>query len=153
MAYATYQDLERRHPNELVLVAADETTRLVDPARVDAALDDASLEIRSILAARWSKADLERVDADGAEVLRVYCCDMALYRAALSSSRLTDAMRERYLAAIKRLEAMAAGKGGLSFLGVGGAAGDGVPAPLSPGDVLIDVPPRVFSRRAFGGPS
>jgi len=153
MAYATIDDLERRYPNELALVCADETTRLVDPARAQAGLDDASIEIRSILAARYSRADLDRLDEDGAATLRVYACDMALYRAALSASRLTDPIRERYETAIKRLQAIAAGKGGLTFLGVGGAAvGAGADTlPMSPGEALVDGPPRVFSRRAFGG--
>ena len=156
MTYATIEDLQRRYPNETALVCADETTRLFDAARAQAAIDDASVEIRSILAARWSKADLERLDADGVATLRVYACDMALHRAALSSSRQTEPMRERYDAAIKRLEALAAGKGGLTFLGGGGAAGAGAGAdtlPMTPGAVLGDGPPRVFSRRAFGGRS
>ncbi|QLP98513.1 MAG: DUF1320 family protein [Rhodoblastus sp.] len=151
MAYATVEELMARHPNEAALVAADETTRLADPTRLAHALEDASLEIRSILAARWSKADLERLDEDGAATLAVYACDIALYRAALSASRLTEEMRERAQAALKRLEGLAAGRGALTFLGVGGAAGEATEMVTSPGDVLVDGPPRVFSRRAYGG--
>ena len=57
-AYATIGDLEARYPHELTLLAADEQTGLRDDVRIGHALTDASIEIRAILNARYSPADL-----------------------------------------------------------------------------------------------
>lgn len=117
MAYATLGDLMARHPDEVVLLGASSSTGLLDESRVAAALEDASIEARAILQARYSPAELQSLDVDGLATLKLYVMDIALYRVALAFSRLTDEIRDRYQAAVKRLEAIAAGKGALSIAG------------------------------------
>lgn len=149
VAFATLTDLQERHPQEVILLGADEATGLLDEVRVTRALDDASIEARTILAARYSATELSRVDEDGLATLRIYVMDIALYRVALSFSRLTDEIRERYQAAVKRLEAIAAGKGALSLSGeqpAGGEAG----AETSTGGAAIVTPEPFFPRRNGG---
>lgn len=152
IAYATLADIDARYPNELITLAADETTGDVDQNRVTAALADASTEVRGILKARYSTKELENLDEDSQGILLVYTIDIALYRVALSFSRSNERIKERYDMAIKRLEAIASGKGGLSFLpGSSGASSDDDPAVTSPNEVLIDAPERVFTRDRFRG--
>lgn len=153
-AFATLELLAQRYPSELVLLAADETTGLRDDARVSAALADASAEMRGILQARYTPDDLDRVDATSAEILAVYAMDIALYRVALSFARSSERLKETRDNAIKRLEAIAAGKGGLTILG-SGAAGMTPPASsvdvgeIGPNGVVIDAPERIFTRDRF----
>lgn len=152
-AYATIADLEARYPSELTLLAANETTGLRDDVRIGHALGDASIEIRSILAARYSSAELAALDADALAVLRVYASDITLYRVALSFSRSTDTIKERYDMAIKRLEAIAGGKGALGTTvsgstpvpGTGGDVGD-----IGQNEVVLVAPERVFTRERLG---
>ena len=148
-AFATLADLQERHPQEVVLLGADETTGLLDEVRVVRALDDASVEARTILAARYSPAEIARIDDDGLAILRIYVMDIALYRAALSFSRLTDEIRERYQAAVKRLEAIAAGKGALSITGEPAAGGD-TGVETSGGGAAIASAEPFFPRRGGG---
>lgn len=145
--FATLADLQSRHPQELILLAADETTGLRDDARVTLALTDASIEVRAVLQARYTPAELGRLDSGSVEILRVYAMDVALYRIALAFSRQTEAIKERRDAAMRRLEAIAAGKGALTFEGDagGGQSGDG-----SFGGAEIDAPPRMFPGRTGG---
>ncbi|WP_020185947.1 DUF1320 domain-containing protein [Methylopila sp. 73B] len=148
-SYALLADIEARYPAELIVLAGDETTGLRDDGRVERALEDASSEIRGILKARYAPAELARLDEDSLETLKIYCIDLALYRIAISFSRSNERIKERYDAAIKRLEAIASGKGGLSFT-PGGGGDDGPSAPAgaaSPNEVLIDAPVRIFSPR------
>lgn len=151
IAYATLTDLTERHPQEVILLGADETTGLLDEVRVTRALEDASIEARTILQGRYTRFELDRLDADGRAILAIYVMDIALYRVALSFSRLTDEIRERYLAAIKRLEAIAAGKGALTFEGSGASEGDVSIGDTSPQTVLVDAPERIFTRARLGG--
>lgn len=152
-AYATIADLEARFPFELTLLAADETTGLRDDVRIGHALSDSSIEIRAILAARYSAAELASLDAASLEVLRVYCADMTLYRVALSFARSSEAIKERYDQAVKRLEAIAAGKGALSTTGSasgGPADGDQLPDGVGQNEVVVVGPERVFTRERLG---
>lgn len=152
--FATAADLQARHPGELAVLAADETTRQVDPARVAAALDDVSTEIRALLGSRYTADDLDRVDEAGAAVLRLYAMDMALFRAAYPP-RVTEAIAARYSTAVARLRDMGKGIGALTIIGAGaapavpGQPGD-VPSNGSPGEVLISANERLFTRRRFG---
>jgi len=146
-AFATIQDIEDRYPDDLIILAAHPQTRELDEGRVVACLEDAAAEIRAILQARYSAEELRRLDAEALAILKVYSIDIALYRVALSFSRSTDQIKERYEAAVKRLEAIATGKGGLTFEGGSVTPGlEGVSAG-SPNEVLIDVPPRPFGSR------
>lgn len=151
--FVTRAEIQARHPRELAVLAADETTRQVDPVRVDAACADASVEIRGILASRYTPEDLGRVDAEGQALLRLYAIDITLYRVALSFGRSTETIEKRYAAAVKRLQDMAQGKGALTVAPAPGAepVGDGPVSVGSPNEVIINAPERLFTRRRFGG--
>lgn len=149
-AFATIADIEQRHPAELITLAADENTGLRDDTRIERALEDAGVEIRTILQARYSKGDLNRLDADGVATLKLYSIDIALYRIAIAFDRSNERIEERYKLAVKRLEAIAAGKSALSFIASDGGAV--LPAAeASPNEVLIDAPERVFTRDRMRG--
>lgn len=151
--YATIADLQARFPAELITLAADETTGERDDVRIGHALADSSIEIRAILAARYSPAELASLDEASLAVLRVYCSDMALYRVALSFSRSSETIKERYDQAVKRLEAIAAGKGALSTTGGasgGPAGGDALPDGVGQNEVVLVAPERVFTRERLG---
>lgn len=147
--YATIADLEARHRDQLTLVAADEQTGMRDDVRIEAGLADASTEIRAILAARYSSSELNALDDDSRAVLRVYCMDIAFYRIALAFTRSSDAIKERYDQAIKRLEAIAAGKGALTTIG-GGAAGGSDGGEVGQNEVIVEAPARMFTRERLG---
>lgn len=150
--FVTRAEIQARHPRELAVLAADETTRQVDPVRVDKACLDASAEIRAILRSRYTAEDLERADSESRDVLRLYAVDIALYRVALSFGRSSETIEKRYAAAVKRLEGIATGKGALGQDGAGTAPAGPEPGTSgSPNEVVIDVPPRLFTRRRYGG--
>lgn len=164
--FATLADIDALYPRELAVLAADERSRAIDSVRVEAALSRASSELRMILAPRFASDDLAQLDEDGFAVLRGYCVDLALYHVSLSFARTSDIIKERYNNAIKRLEAIGAGKGGLTFItqdGSGGAsmppssnAGNTVSAQLLPNHVhpnepVILAPERRFGRERSGG--
>jgi len=152
-AFATLTDLESRHPSELIVLAADEQTGIRDDDRIVHALDDASAEVRTILKARYTVEDFGRLDADSLGGLKMFTIDIALYRIALAFARSNERIEDRYKAAVKRLEAIAAGRGGLSFVGGtgdGGGESDGG-AVIAPNEVVIDAPERVFTRNRLRG--
>ncbi|MCF4125040.1 gp436 family protein [Methylobacterium sp. SyP6R] len=150
--FVTRAEIQARHPRELAVLAADEKTREIDTVRVDNACLDASVEIRGILASRYTPDDLERVDAESAAVLRLYAIDITLYRVSLSFGRSSETIEKRYAAAIARLRDMAAGKGALTVTPAGGpATAEGPATSGSPNEVVIDAPERLFTRRRFGG--
>ncbi|MEO0497879.1 MAG: phage protein Gp36 family protein [Pseudomonadota bacterium] len=150
--YATLEDIEARHPRELIVLAADEQTGVQDNHRINLALEDASSEVRSVLKGRYTNDDLSRLDADSLGALRMFTIDVALYKVALAFSRSNERIEERYKAAIKRLEAIVAGKGALSFddsaADEGSGAGSGT---VSPNEVIIDAPERIFTRERMRG--
>lgn len=146
-AFATLSDLVARHPEQLTLLAADETTGLRDDARVARACEDASAEIRGILFARYSAAELDRLDADSLAILKVYAMDIALYRVSVSFARTSELLKERYDASIARLTAIAKGTGGLVVTPDGGTTPDeGRTGDAGPNAVLITSPERLFTR-------
>lgn len=152
MSYATLADVIARYPQEATVLAADEETRLRDDLRIEAALVDGALEIRAILSARYTRAELDAIDADSRAVLSIYQIDIALYRVALSFGRSNERIKERYDGAIKRLEAIAVGKGALTFDGAaGGGAQAGEPATIGPGEVVVEAPERIFTRDRLRG--
>ena len=63
-----------------------------------------------------------------------------------------DIIKERYEAAIKRLEAIAAGRGALGLDGPGaGASGDNnEPAHIGQNEVVVEAPERMFTRQRLG---
>lgn len=149
--YATIADLEARFPHELTLVAASEQTGLRDDVRIGHGLSDASIEIRAILAARYSAAELAALDQSSLDVLKVYCVDIAFYRIALAFSRSTENIKERYDQAVKRLEAIASGKGALTT-SAGASGGDPVidASDIGQNEVVVVGPERVFTRERLG---
>ncbi|CAA0101287.1 Uncharacterised protein [Starkeya nomas] len=154
--FATLADVLARYPNEATILAANEETRERDDARIEASLIDASAEMRVVLFARYSRAELERIDDDGREALRIYATDIALYRVALSFGRGNERVKERYDIAIKRLEAIAAGKGALTFDGPGGGGlpGGGMPGEpnsVGPAEPIVVAPDRLFTRDRMRG--
>jgi len=145
--FATLDDLQARHPRDVALLCADEQTRLPDVDRVTAALADVSTEIRAILARRYAPAQIDLIDDDSAGALKLFAMDMALYRVALSFGRQTEAIKERYDIAVKRLEGIASGRGGLTFAtGVAGVD----PQTSTPNVVLSEGPQRQFTRDRLG---
>jgi phage gp36-like protein len=150
-AFASLADLLDRHPEQLTLLAADEITGTRDDGRVERACEDASAEIRGILFARYSAADLAALDPDSAAILRVYAMDIALYRISVSFARTSEILKERYDASVARLTAIAKGAGGLVVLGSGSGSGtDPGVGPISSGGVVIEAPERMFTRERFG---
>lgn len=151
--FATLQDLATRYPRELLTLAADETTGLRDDARILAVLGDVTVEIRSLLLKRYRRAELDNLDADGLNTLRVYAMDMALYRVALSFSRSSERLEKGYDNAVKALRALTAGDGALGILGGDPAAAapeDGT-ASADNGRVLLEANERLFTRDRMRG--
>lgn len=144
--FATRADVQARHPREIEVLAADEETRVTDWARVDAALSDVSAEIRMILQGRYTPAEIAALDEESLGALKLFAIDMALYRVSLSFGRQTEAIKARYDAAVKRLEGIAKGRGGLTFVSSGSGGEGGSASSSSPGEVLIVAPERVFTR-------
>lgn len=152
--FATLADLETRYPRELLTLAADEDTGIRDDARIEAVLHDVTVEIRAILLARYSRADLGNLDEDGRDALRVFAMAMALYRVALSFSRSSERLEKGYADAVKRLEGIAAGKGALNT--VADATDSATPvepglAGADNGTVLVESNERLFTRTRMWG--
>lgn len=152
--FATLADVLARYPAEATILAADEATQQRDDARIVAAIDDATAEIGAILAARYTRQELERIDDDSRAVLRIYATDIALYRVALSFSRSNERIKERYDVAVARLQAIAKGAAALTFDGVGGSdtgvAGEPTGA-VSPNEAIIAANERVLTRDRLRG--
>jgi phage gp36-like protein len=154
--FATLADIQQRHPREIAVLAADETTRTVDPVRVERACEDASMEIRSILQQRYTAQDLAQLTAESLGLLKLYCIDIAMHRVALSFSRSTEQLKERADTAFKRLSLIATGKGALETTGSSGVAAgsnatlDGV-GPIAPAEPVIVANERLFTRGRYAG--
>lgn len=152
-SFATLDDLATRYPRELLTLAADETSGIRDDARILAVLGDVSVEIRSILLKRYRRPELDNLDDDARNTLRVYAMDMALYRVALSFSRSSERLEKGYDNAIKALRALTAGEGALGLIG-GDTAADAVEdgtATADNGRVLMESNERLFTRTRTRG--
>lgn len=154
-AFASLSDVLARYPSEATVLAADETTRLRDDGRIEAALIDGSAEVRAILAARYTRDELGRIDDDSRGILRIYTTDIALYRVALSFGRSNERVKERYDVAIARLQAIAKGAAALTFDGPGGGGSGGgamvPPGSVSPNEAIVIANDRVMTRQRLGG--
>ncbi len=148
--YATITDLADRFPNELTLIAADEQTGVRDDSRIEKGLLDASIEVRAILAARYASAELAALDADSLDVLRLYTMDIAFHRIALAFSRSSENIKERYDQALKRLEAIAAGKGALTTTLSGTGSSQNDAGDVGQNEVILEAPERMFTRERLG---
>ena len=144
--FAVTADVQARFPAEAASLCADEQTRLPDWTRFDAALGDVATEIRSILAKRYSTEDFADIDDDSAALLKLFSIDMAMYRVALSYSRSTEQLKERYEVAVKRLIEMSLGRGSLTFNTPSGVNSLGEGPGTAPNEVLVIAPKRQFGR-------
>jgi phage gp36-like protein len=151
--YATLADIQARHPRDIVLLAADEDTGVLDAGRVAGALEAADADINGILFARYTTAELARLDAASRAIVKTYAIDIALYRVALSFARSSERLEEQFDAAIARLTAIAKGAGGLTFnAGDGDDDGPGAGgASLSPNEAVVEAPERLFTRERMRG--
>jgi phage gp36-like protein len=143
--YATTADVQARYPKDAALLCADEATRQPDWARFDAALSDVSMEARIILQGRYTPAQLADLDAESLGALKVFAIDMAMYRVAVAFARSTERLEKNYQTAVARLEGIAKGRGGLTFVSGAGAV-DGETVSTSPGEAIVVAPERQFSR-------
>ncbi len=153
--FAALADVLARYPAEATVLAADETTRERDDSRIEASLVDATAEVRAILAARYTRDELERIDDDSRGILRIYTIDIALYRVALSFGRSSERVKERYDVAIARLNAIGKGTAALTFDGPGGggtgSAGGQPPGSVSPNEAIVVANERVMTRDRLRG--
>lgn len=103
MAYATQQEMsDRVGADDLALVADREGDGALDTEAITGALDDATAEIDSYLAARYG-LPLAEVPAT---VKRV-CIDMAMYH--LSGNKTTEEVEKRYQRAVAWLRDVSKG--------------------------------------------
>ncbi len=154
MSYATIADIEAAHPAQLVLLGADEVTGALDTVRVERAIEAAGADIHGILFRRYTASELDNLSAASRDILRTYAIDIALYRVALSFSRSSERVKDARDDALKRLEAIAAGAGGLTFDVSPGSGGvdDGVTGGTgSPNEALVVAPDRVMTRDRLRG--
>ena len=142
MPYATLKDITDRYGETDLLVAADrDGDDRVDTPAVNRAVRDASAEIDTYLAARYTLPL-----ATPPSVLKRLCVDISLYRLAFNALGNTEERRQRYQDAVALL--LRISKGDVS-LGVGKDK-DAKAASKGKGAV-IKGPVRRFSRTAMKG--
>ncbi len=151
--FALTSDVQARYPSEAAILCADETTRQPDWSRFDAAVADASAEIRAVLASRYNAALLAAVDGDALAFLNLCAIDIAMYRVALSFGRSTEQIRDRYDVAVKRLEQIALGKGALNpALPAAPSFPDGSDlSDSTPQEAIVDYAPPRWGRERWRG--
>lgn len=137
--YAEEQDIIDRYGlTELLIVADKENTGETDPVTVVQGLTDASDEIDTYLATRYTLPLAVIVP-----VLKPLCVDIALYKMSTGTS-VTEEKRTRYEDAIKLLTKIA--KGDVTF----GKTTD-TPAPAAASKASFTASPRQFSRETMQG--
>lgn len=133
MPYASAQDISDRYGADKLLLLADRNADdAADTEVVDQALRDASAEIDTYLAAKYSMPLPSVPDA----LVRL-CVDIAVYRLGVSADLATEEMRQRYEDAVALLGRISKGTASL-----------GLPKPPSSsnGAVLVAGPKRRFGR-------
>ncbi|TRD18390.1 gp436 family protein [Palleronia caenipelagi] len=145
MAYATQDDIVTLYSEDALFVADRDDDGVADAVAIDRALDYASGEIDSYLAARYTLPLPTALP-----LLSQFCVDIALYRLALARDVLTEEHRRRYEDTLKHLKDIARGVAALNL-----------PAPIDPetgaaeetgpNAVLITGPERVFTRDRMRG--
>lgn len=131
MTYAIQQDIIDRYDQEQLLIVAGDDD-IVDAEKVTRAINDASAEIDTYLAAKY-QLPLPTVPT----VLVRLAVDIAMYRMASDADVATEERRQRFDDAIKLLRSMSEGK---VKLGVQQTP------PSSNGAVLVNSQPRRFNR-------
>lgn len=111
MPYATQQDIIDRYSQEALLIIADrDDDQVIDSAVVDQALADATAEIDTYLAAKYS-LPLAVVP----DVLIRLSVDIVMYRLAADADMATEERRQRYEDAINLLDRIAKGTASLGM--------------------------------------
>lgn len=144
--FAATADVQARYPEQAAILCVDEATRAPAWIRFDTALADASTEIRAILASRYNASLLAAVDDDALGFLQLCAIDMAMYRVALSYSRSTEQIRDRYDLAVKRLEAIALGRGSLNPRTPAPSAAGGDLSGSTPQEAIVEYAPAGWRR-------
>jgi phage gp36-like protein len=140
MPYAMQADISNLYGQNALVVADHDRDGVPDAGPIAVALDYATAEIDSYLAARHT-LPLAEVPL----VLTQICVDIAVYRLALSGELMTEEIDKRYERALARLRDLASGKASLVFSAPADAAteeGDFT----GPQPVVTGGPPRVFTR-------
>jgi len=141
MAYAAASDMIRQFGEAEVLALTDpENTGQIDQGILDGALIDASAEIDSYLAGRY-KLPFVPVPRN---LVRL-CCNLARYHLTGTNRLETEHIKDRYDAAIRYLEFVAAGKVTI------GPPDGGQPTPDPSGSVQFVGGGKVFGRDKRGG--
>lgn len=131
--YATQQDIIDRYGEQHLLILADrDNDGQADTDVVDQALQDATSEIDTYVAAKYVTPLATVPDA-----LKRICVDIVVYRLASDRGRATDEARKRYEDAIGLLRRIASGEVSL---------GVATPPPTSNGAVFISGPAPKFKR-------
>ncbi|MFG1207007.1 gp436 family protein [Xanthobacter flavus] len=154
MSYATLADIQEAYPAQLILLGADEATGELDEDRVNRAIVAAGADINGILFRRYTPAELANLTPDSQAILRTYAIDIALYRVALAFSRSSERVKDARDDAIKSLQAIASGAGGLTFEAPssgGAGAVPGAEASGSPNEAVVVAPERLFTRDRLRG--
>ena len=137
MAYAGEQQIIERYGADTLLLAADrDGDGEIDSEVVRRALEDASAEIDTYLAAKYD-LPLPKVP----EVLARLSVDIALYRLSSTTAEGTDERRRRYEDAVKLLKRIASGEVSLGLS----------EPPPSAGGVKFSGRRRRFSRPSMAG--
>lgn len=141
MPYATQTDITMLYGANALYVADHDRDGVADADAVSRALNSATGEIDTYLAARYPLPL-----AEVPEFLKQLTVDIALYRLALSADVATTEHRTRYEDALSHLRKIAEGKAALVFTPVPPLEGEPAPASTGPQAVVISGPPRLFSR-------
>ena len=133
MAYATLQDMLNRYDEDALFnVAGKNDEGELDSVAVQRALDDASAEIDTYIAAKYN-LPLSTIP----KVLKRLCVDIAMYRLPSDQAAASKLQRERFEDAINHLKLIAEGKASLGLP---------APPPSVGGGVIVSGPKRLFSR-------
>ena len=136
MTYATSAQVIERHGADAVLLLTDrDNDGTADSGAIERALEDASAEIDTYLAAKY---DLPLSETP-AMLVRL-AADIAVYRLAVSADRRIDEHRVRYEDAVKLLVRIRKGEASL-----------GLASPGAPSRAFVSSRPRRFSRETFSG--
>jgi phage gp36-like protein len=141
MAYATQADIVTLYGDDALHVADRDGDGLADSAAVARALDHASAEIDTHIAARYA-LPLASTPA----MLTAWCVDIALYRLALTADVLSEEHRRRYDDALAALRRVAEGKAALVFPADPNPDPEAEPEDTSPRPIVAGGPERLFSR-------
>lgn len=144
MAYATQADIVTLYGDDALVVADRDGDGLPDAAAVARALDHASAEIDTHLAARYP-LPLASVPM----MLTSWAVDIAVYRLALSADVLSDEHRRRYEDALAGLKRVAEGKAALVFPADPDAETPETPVDTSPHPIVVGGPERLFTRQTL----